>query len=181
MKIGLIVAVTLVFMGCSEEKSSTAKEEIGNSLEKITQVVQEESDKIGKSVEKATEDSVEIVTKEVKEVSTKVLQETKEVAEKTADSIDEVLKTPTKEVAVSGPDGAKLFSKCSSCHGVNADKTALNKSRSIRGWSVEKLTTAINGYKDGTYGGSMKGVMKPQVNNLNDAEIQAIAEHISKL
>nr|WP_275853488.1 c-type cytochrome [Sulfurimonas sp. SAG-AH-194-C20] len=78
-------------------------------------------------------------------------------------------------------DGGALFAKCSGCHGVNADKKALNKSQSIKGWSVAKLSDAINGYKDGSYGGSMKGVMKPQVSKLSDEEIKALSEYISKL
>ena len=78
-------------------------------------------------------------------------------------------------------DAKALFAKCSSCHGIDGDKKALNKSQSIKGWSVTKLTAAINGYKDGSYGGSMKGVMKPQINKLSDDEIKALSEYISKL
>ncbi|HIM76102.1 MAG TPA: c-type cytochrome [Campylobacterales bacterium] len=78
-------------------------------------------------------------------------------------------------------DGKVLFAKCSSCHGVNGDKKALNKSQSIKGWSVVRLSDAINGYKDGSYGGSMKGVMRPQVNKLSSDEIKALSEYISKL
>ena len=38
----------------------------------------------------------------------------------------------------------------------------------------------MKGYKDGSYGGPMKGVMKGQVTKLSDADIQALAEQISK-
>jgi cytochrome c553 len=78
-------------------------------------------------------------------------------------------------------DGAKIFAKCSSCHGKGAEKKALNKSQIIKGWSQEKIITAINGYKDGTYGSSMKGVMKPQVIKLTKEEINAVSAYISKL
>jgi cytochrome c553 len=36
------------------------------------------------------------------------------------------------------------------------------------------------GYKDGTYGGPMKGLMKGQVATLSDADIQEIAAKIAK-
>nr|WP_297439987.1 c-type cytochrome [Sulfurimonas sp.] len=78
-------------------------------------------------------------------------------------------------------DGALVFKKCVACHGANAEKKALNKSQVIQGWNTQKIIAALHGYKDGTYGGAMKGVMKSQVSNLSDDEITAVAEHISKL
>ena len=82
---------------------------------------------------------------------------------------------------VANEDGAKVFKKCTSCHGMSGENKALNKSAVIKGWSSEKVITAINGYKDGTYGNSMKGVMKPQVAKLSAAEVKAVADYISKL
>ncbi|MBN2782904.1 MAG: c-type cytochrome [Campylobacterales bacterium] len=78
-------------------------------------------------------------------------------------------------------NGAVLFKVCSSCHGQNGEKAALGKSQIIKGWDASKVETALKGYKDGTYGGVMKGLMKSQVNNLSDADIKALGEHISKL
>ncbi len=160
MKIFLGLVVTLLFMGCSDQKSEEAQEEISQSIEQIAKVVKEESKNITKSVEK----------------------ETKKVAQKTVVSIDKALEKPKKTIEEKvSIDANALFAKCSSCHGVNGDKKALNKSQIIKGWSVTRLTDAINGYKDGSYGGSMKGVMKPQVNKLSNDEIKALSEHISKL
>jgi len=39
---------------------------------------------------------------------------------------------------------------------------------------------ALTGYKDGSYGGAMKGVMKGQVAKLTDDDIKAIAEAVGK-
>lgn len=193
MKIVLSVAVALLLMGCSDEKSQTAQKEITQSVQKVAAVVKTESKNIVKSVDVATEDSVKVVTKKAKEVSENInkttqtaLTETKKVIKKTAHSIDKAIEEPKKVpapkvVAVPTVDGSAIFTKCSGCHGVHADKKALNKSAIIKGWSVAKLTAAINGYKDGSYGSSMKGVMKPQVSKLSDAEVHAVAEHISKL
>lgn len=78
-------------------------------------------------------------------------------------------------------DGATLFKACVGCHGANAEKSALGKSQIIKGWEKEKIVTALKGYKDGTYGGAMKGVMKGQVARLDDAKIDAVATYISTL
>lgn len=77
--------------------------------------------------------------------------------------------------------GAELFSKCASCHGVNAEKKALGKSQIIKGWDIAKIENALGGYKNGTYGGSMKGLMKAQVTSLSEKDITLLAKHISKL
>jgi len=71
--------------------------------------------------------------------------------------------------------------KCASCHGQNGEKAALNKSQIITGWDKEKTVSALKGYQDGSYGSSMKAIMKGQVSALNDAQIQAVSEHISTL
>lgn len=76
-------------------------------------------------------------------------------------------------------DGAALFNKCAACHGANGEKHALGKSKVIKEMSEQDLITAIKGYQDGSYGGAMKALMKGQVASMNDAEIQAVAKHIS--
>ncbi len=42
------------------------------------------------------------------------------------------------------------------------------------------IIAAMKGYKDGTYGGPMKGLMKGQAASLSDADIEAIANQIGK-
>jgi len=78
-------------------------------------------------------------------------------------------------------DGETLFKTCSACHGVKAEKAALNKSQVIAGWDVAKITAALHGYKDGTYGGPLKGTMIAQVKNLSDDDVKALAGYISTL
>lgn len=75
-------------------------------------------------------------------------------------------------------DGATVYKKCIACHGVGAEKKALGKSAIIKGWETEKVVAALKGYKDGTYGGAMKGIMKGQVSALNDAQILEVAQYI---
>jgi len=60
-------------------------------------------------------------------------------------------------------DGASLYKTCATCHGTKGDKSALN------------------GYKDGSYGGPLKGTMAGQVKNLDADAITALAKYIEKL
>jgi len=129
----------------------------------------------------------ESTTESIKEITTdakKLLQESTQSVE-VKSSIDEtrtdIVKAikPVKQKA--SVDGATLYKTCIACHGANAEKKALNKSQIIQGWESSKIVEALKGYKDGTYGGSMKGVMKPQVSKLSDAEIDVVAKHISSL
>lgn len=81
-------------------------------------------------------------------------------------------------VALNAADGAMLFKKCTACHGAHGEKHALGKSKIIAKLSPKEIEHALHGYKDGTFGGPMKGVMKGQVAPLDDAQITAIAEYI---
>lgn len=74
-----------------------------------------------------------------------------------------------------------LYKPCAGCHGANAEKAALGKSQIIKGWDVAKTTAALKGYKNGSYGGAMKGVMKGQVATLDDAKIAELAKYIAGL
>lgn len=78
-------------------------------------------------------------------------------------------------------DGATLYKKCAGCHGAAAEKSALNKSQIIQGWDAAKIAESLKGYKAGTYGGPMKGLMKGQIATYSDADIQAVSDYISKL
>lgn len=78
-------------------------------------------------------------------------------------------------------DGAAVFQTCVECHGANAEKAAMGKSKVIQGWPATQIVDAMNGYKAGTYGGPMKALMKVQVDKLDDASVQAVAEYISGL
>ncbi len=78
-------------------------------------------------------------------------------------------------------DAETLFKTCATCHGAKAEKAALNKSQIIAGWDAAKITAALNGYKDGTYGGPLKGTMTPQVKNLSADDIKVLAKYIEGL
>lgn len=81
---------------------------------------------------------------------------------------------------VSSVFATDIYKKCVACHGANGEKAALGKSKIIKDMTKAEIVAAMKGYKDGTYGGPMKGLMKGQANPLSDADIQAIADYIGK-
>ncbi|MCF6309560.1 MAG: c-type cytochrome [Sulfurimonas sp.] len=141
MKNIIVLALAILFIGCSEENKSSS-----NKVDITTKV----------ATEKIVEKKIEAV--EAKEA---VVEEVKAV--------------------VAARTGQNIFAACSACHGADASKIALGKSQVVKGWSSEKVTNVLNGYKDGTYGGAMKGIMKGQVSALSDEDIKAVSEYISKL
>jgi len=75
---------------------------------------------------------------------------------------------------------ANPYAKCIGCHGANGEKAALGKSKIIKDMTKADFIAAMKGYKDGSYGGPMKGLMKGQAMPLSDAQIEAIANQIAK-
>jgi len=67
---------------------------------------------------------------------------------------------------------------CVGCHGADFEKKAMGKSKIVKDMSKEDIVKALKGYKDGSYGGAMKGIMKGQVANLSDADMVSIADSI---
>lgn len=83
-------------------------------------------------------------------------------------------------MAFAGEDGSVLYKKCAVCHGVQGEKAAFEKSKIIKDMSKDQISAALKGYKDGSYGGAQKGLMKGQVSSLTNDQISALAAHIAK-
>jgi len=69
---------------------------------------------------------------------------------------------------------------CKGCHGQNFEKKALGKSKVVAEMSHADIASSLKGYKAGTYGGPMKGLMKGQVSKYSDADLEAFAQTIGK-
>ncbi len=67
---------------------------------------------------------------------------------------------------------------CAGCHGQHFEKKAMGKSKVVKDMSKADIVAALKGYKAGTYGGAMKGIMAGQVKALSDADMEAIAASI---
>jgi len=69
---------------------------------------------------------------------------------------------------------------CKGCHGKQFEKKAMTKSKVVKDMSKAEIIAALKGYKKGTYGRSMKKVMKDQVAKLSNAQIESMATKIKK-
>lgn len=174
----IAVAAVLV-AGCSNESKEEAKEVANTTIDKVAEVTNE-------AAKKATE-VVKEVQKETAPIVNEVVESSKEVVENVTKSATDMTKDVKEKIhqatapTTSSADGKALYTKCGACHGQNGEKKALNASAIIQGWSKDKTLKALKGYKDGSYGGNMKGVMLGQVKGLNDSELEALAGYISTL
>ncbi len=69
---------------------------------------------------------------------------------------------------------------CAACHGANWEKKAMGKSKIVKDMTHAEIAEALKGYKAGTFGGPMKGIMKGQVARYSDADLDAFAQTIGK-
>ena len=177
MKTLFLIIAALFVAGCSQEKKEQqhTQQAVAPQAQTVTAASSIQKEAPIKNV--VAEKNTTAVTQKVEEKPVAPAKAAVEVAPVKTETVP-------KEVAVidkAAIEGAKIFVKCSSCHGKNAEKKALGKSQIIRGWAEPKIVDALHGYKTGTYGGTMKAVMKSQAANLSDADINAVAKYISEL
>jgi len=82
---------------------------------------------------------------------------------------------------IANKEGVKLFERCAACHGQRGEKQALGKSLVINQMTKEQIIRSIEGYVDGTYGRSMRDLMKGQVFRLKRDQVEKIAVYVSGL
>jgi cytochrome c len=74
---------------------------------------------------------------------------------------------------------ASSTNSCKGCHGQNFEKKALGKSKVVADMNATEIYESLIGYKDGTYGGPMKGVMIGQVSKYSDLELDIMSKDIT--
>ena len=77
-----------------------------------------------------------------------------------------------------------VFKKCIACHGADAKKVAPGSKGgvTIAGMAKDELVKELKGYRAKTAeNGGAKAIMYGQAANLSDADIEALADYISKL
>jgi len=204
----ILLSVTLasfLLIGCSEQSAKKVDEtaeavkettvqgvaEVKKVAEKTVEVTEETSEELVESSEELAKQTQEVVDKTVevsKEIATKTVEVSKEIATQaktlTTQAVaaaKETINEVAKDVQKATEDkGATIYKACAGCHGATGEKPALGKSQVIKGWSVSQTEHALNGYKDGSYGATMKAVMKGQATKLSAEDIKAVAEYISK-
>lgn len=91
-----------------------------------------------------------------------------------------LIATAVAGVVASTSFAAGLSAKhgCVACHGANMERKAppvTPDTRVVAEMTKDEIKTALNGYKDGSYGRATKGIMKGQVARLSADDIEAIA------
>ena len=188
----IVVALAILLSGCGskdekqgeapkEEKVDTSTIDSKDGKENVEAVSGMQTDDVSQENLPKTEEPAKEVApaKEAAKEVAKEVAPAKEVAKEVA---------PAKEVAKEATEKASgdinviaLYGPCMGCHGAKGEKVALGKSKIIKDMSEADIVKAMIGYKDGSYGGAMKGVMAGQVKKLNTAEMQALAKHIKTL
>lgn len=69
--------------------------------------------------------------------------------------------------------------KCASCHGADWTKVHMGN-KNVAEMTHADIATALKGYKDGSYGGSKKALMKGQVASHSNEELDAFSLTIGK-
>ena len=69
---------------------------------------------------------------------------------------------------------------CKGCHGQEWEKVVMGKSKVVKNMSKSEIITALKGYKKGTYGGALKGLMNAQVKTLSVEDMEEIVAKIKK-
>jgi len=158
--------LSLLYSGCTEDEPKQSVEPTKtvevNKVDSAVEKTKETAENIKTTAEPVVKDGVDAVEK---------------IEEKGTQTVTPVVE-PVKEIDAV-PDATKLYTKCTACHGLNAEKSALNSSKIIKDWEAFKIAEALKGYQNGTYGGAMKGLMVGQVANLSAQEIDALSEHIA--
>ncbi len=78
-------------------------------------------------------------------------------------------------LVVTGASYAVSIAACAGCHGQNFEKKAMGKSLVVKDMSMKAIVDSLKGYKNGTYGDTMKEMMVAQVKNVKDADLEAMA------
>ncbi|MEA3384751.1 MAG: cytochrome C [Campylobacterota bacterium] len=73
------------------------------------------------------------------------------------------------------------YGKCVGCHGAKGERAFGSTPNKVPNKLTKaEVKTALIGYKDGSYGGPQKMLMKGQSLGLSDAQITEIANYIGK-
>ncbi len=185
------VAAALVMSGCGNKEGEKAQTQAStHQSEQHAAPVKAAAAAKPEASNPATKEAAAAPTQKVKEKEVAVAAKEEAKAEtnkitkavtETAKKVEESVKKAAAATTEKKVDAATLYTKCAGCHGAKGEKHALGQSNIIAGQPKAELVKKIEGYQKDTYGGPMKGVMKGQVAGLSTAQIEALADYISKL
>jgi cytochrome c len=84
---------------------------------------------------------------------------------------------------IAAPDGAKLYAEktCNACHGPKGDKPLMPNYPKIAGQNAAYAEQQMKDIKSGARNNGQTAAMKGVMHLVNDEEIKAISEYLSKL
>ena len=84
--------------------------------------------------------------------------------------------------AFAADDGESLFqANCQGCHGADGSRVPPNAAGAVKGLGEDQILKMLSGYKDGSFGGKSKQVMKGVVSRLSDDQLKSVAGYAAKL
>ena len=85
--------------------------------------------------------------------------------------------------AVAALDGAKLYAEktCNACHGPKGDKPLMPNYPKVAGQNAAYMEAQMKDIKSGARNNGQTAAMKGVMHLVNDEEIKAISEYLSKL
>jgi len=190
-----LVAASLLFTACGEK----TKEAAGDAANKVTEAVKADSASAVEATKKAAADAAEATKAKAAKVAAAAkveadkmaaaaaekAAEVKAAAEAKASEAAQALKdraAAVTEAVSSAPVEPAAYAKCKGCHGADGKTKALGKAAILAGQDKAALVSAINGYKAGTRNvAGMGALMKGQVASMSDADIEAVADYLSKI
>ncbi len=173
LSISCAAALALTLSACGG-----GNEQGGEAGKSLTEKAVETTKAAAGQATEAAKEAAGKATEAAKEAAGKAMEAGKEAAKGAAAGAME----KAKSAATGGGDaGAKLYSRCAACHGGDGKQSPPGtQGITIAGQSADDIAKKLKGYKDGSFGGTMKAVMAGQVASLSDADIQALADYISK-
>ena len=85
--------------------------------------------------------------------------------------------------AIAALDGAKLYGEktCNACHGPKGDKPLMPNYPKVAGQNAAYIEAQMKDIKSGARNNGQTAAMKGVMHLVNDEEIKAISEYLSKL
>ena len=167
---------SLLMVGCGSENGSDAAKVV--DTREVTKPAEPSVPSLDNRVEgelpaafSAPADSMAMPDASSRPQPPMMAEEVPEKVVEVKDAVTQVAAAPAAPAA----NGQQLYSTCMGCHGMTGGGGVGPK---LQGQSRDDIITKMNAYRAGEQVGPMTAMMAPMAANLNDAEIEALADYI---
>lgn len=77
--------------------------------------------------------------------------------------------------------GEDVYARCAGCHGADGTKRAMGLAPPLAGQDSLQLLEKLEGYVEGTYGGSKKTIMVNTLKRLTPEQLREVVDYIAGL